>query len=141
MDKSKLDSILAAHEEWLKGEGGERADLREANLREADLREADLRGADIDFSVWPLWCGSFGVVSEHIPHVRSYPAKGPAGYNKNLSIIRHEKPPGHLHSFPVQRFAAGRPTTPPTTAIKGDKSYAHRGLKTTAATSLRLSRH
>ena len=39
------------------------ADLRGANLRGADLREADLwganlRGADLDFSCWPLWCGS-----------------------------------------------------------------------------------
>ena len=47
------------------------ADLREANLREADLWEADLWGADLwganlrdanlDYSCWPLWCGSFGV--------------------------------------------------------------------------------
>ena len=45
------------------------ADLRGANLRGADLRYADLRdanlgganlgGADLDFSVFPLWCGSF----------------------------------------------------------------------------------
>ena len=53
------------------------ADLQWANLREADLREAGLRGAnlqwaslqgatlqgaDLDFSCWPLWCGSVGVV-------------------------------------------------------------------------------
>ena len=52
------------------------ADLREADLRGANLREADLRGADLleadllgadlreaglDYSCWPLWCGSFGV--------------------------------------------------------------------------------
>ena len=42
------------------------ADLREANLWranlwEADLREADLREADLDYSCWPLWCGSLGV--------------------------------------------------------------------------------
>ena len=42
------------------------ADLRGANLWEADLREADLRGAylreaDLDYSCWPLWCGSLGV--------------------------------------------------------------------------------
>jgi uncharacterized protein YjbI with pentapeptide repeats len=41
-------------------------DLREANLCEADLRganlrEADLRGADLDFSAWPLWCGSLRI--------------------------------------------------------------------------------
>jgi len=43
-----------------------RADLREADLREADLwradlRAADLRGANLDFSCWPLWCGSLGM--------------------------------------------------------------------------------
>lgn len=39
------------------------ANLRYANLRGADLRgtnlyDADLRGADLDYSGWPLWCGS-----------------------------------------------------------------------------------
>jgi len=34
------------------------ADLRDADLRYADLRDADLRDADLDFSCWPLWCGS-----------------------------------------------------------------------------------
>ena len=34
------------------------ADLREANLRRANLREADLCEANIDYSCWPLWCGS-----------------------------------------------------------------------------------
>ena len=42
------------------------ADLREAvlrgaNLGVADLREADLREADLDYSCWPLWCGSLDV--------------------------------------------------------------------------------
>ena len=57
------------------------ADLREADLQRADLREADLReadlwranlwranlwganlwGADLDYSCWPLWCGSLGI--------------------------------------------------------------------------------
>ena len=37
------------------------ANLGGANLRGADLRGGDLRGADIDFSSWPLWCGSAGV--------------------------------------------------------------------------------
>ena len=31
------------------------------SLRWADLRGADLRGADLDFSCWPLWCGSLNV--------------------------------------------------------------------------------
>ncbi|HQJ66522.1 MAG TPA: pentapeptide repeat-containing protein, partial [bacterium] len=38
-----------------------RANLRGADLRGADLRGADLRGADVDFSCWPLWCGSKNV--------------------------------------------------------------------------------
>ena len=42
------------------------ANLREANLTRADLTLADLTGADLteanlDFSAWPLWCGSLGV--------------------------------------------------------------------------------
>ena len=38
------------------------ANLRKVDLRAADLREADLRGANLDYSVWPLWCGSLGVM-------------------------------------------------------------------------------
>ena len=53
-----------------------RADLRDADLRGANLRDANLRGAnlwvsdlreanlwraDLDYSCWPLWCGSFDV--------------------------------------------------------------------------------
>jgi uncharacterized protein YjbI with pentapeptide repeats len=34
------------------------ADLRDADLSGADLRGADLSGANLDFSCWPLWCGS-----------------------------------------------------------------------------------
>ena len=34
------------------------ANLMGADLQGADLRGADLRGADLDFSAWPLWCGS-----------------------------------------------------------------------------------
>lgn len=35
-----------------------RASLSWANLSKADLREANLSEADLDFSCWPLWCGS-----------------------------------------------------------------------------------
>ena len=48
-----------------------KVDLREANLRGADLRgadlyrvnlfDADLRGADLDYSTYPLWCGSLNM--------------------------------------------------------------------------------
>jgi hypothetical protein len=34
------------------------ADLSDASLRGATLRGADLRGADLDYSCYPLWCGS-----------------------------------------------------------------------------------
>ncbi len=44
----------------LRGANLRGADLRGANLRGADLRGADLSGSNLDFSVWPLWCGSFG---------------------------------------------------------------------------------
>jgi len=37
------------------------ADLSKANLRGANLRWANLRGANLDFSVFPLWCGSFSI--------------------------------------------------------------------------------
>ena len=38
------------------------ADLRRADLCCANLRGADLRGANLDYSCWPLWCGTAGVV-------------------------------------------------------------------------------
>jgi hypothetical protein len=59
----------------LRGANLRGADLRVANLRGAnlqwadllgaDLRVADLRGADLDFSVWPLWCGSKNVKADN----------------------------------------------------------------------------
>ena len=82
MTQEELNVILDKHRKWLNDEeGGEGADLsganlsradlrgayfcganlREANLRGADLRQADLREADLDYSCWPLWCGSLDV--------------------------------------------------------------------------------
>ena len=72
MEEKQLNKILELHQKWINKEpGGERADLRGADLRGADLRGvdlwgadlrgADLRGADLDYSYWPLWCGSLGV--------------------------------------------------------------------------------
>ncbi|MEF2769123.1 MAG: pentapeptide repeat-containing protein, partial [Acutalibacteraceae bacterium] len=34
------------------------ADLSGANLRGANLSDADLSGANLDYSCYPLWCGS-----------------------------------------------------------------------------------
>ena len=85
--EKELKKILHRHQLWLEGkEGGEQANLRWADLRGADLRGADLCGADLcganlrevdlrganlrwadlcradlDFSCWPLWCGSLDV--------------------------------------------------------------------------------
>ena len=57
MNADELRVVLEKHKKWLANEDeGERADLSKA-----DLRGADLRGADIDFSCWPLWCGSKSV--------------------------------------------------------------------------------
>ena len=76
MEQKELDEILQLHKMWLNGEEGKCADLRDAALQGADLRGADLRdadlqgaalqgaalrGADLDYSCWPLWCGSLDV--------------------------------------------------------------------------------
>ena len=86
MNRDELSTVLTEHEKWLAGDGGARANLsnadlryarfQNANLRGADLQDADLqdaylqganlqsadlRGADLDYSCWPLWCGSLGV--------------------------------------------------------------------------------
>ena len=72
MEENQLKNVLELHRKWINDEpGGKRANLwranlrgaylREADLREADLRGADLREADLDYSCWPLWCGSLDV--------------------------------------------------------------------------------
>lgn len=45
-------NIITEHGMWLEGKNGG---------KRANLSETDLRGADLDFSVWPLWCGSLDV--------------------------------------------------------------------------------
>ena len=37
------------------------ADLRSADLQDADLQGADLLDANLDYSCFPLWCGSKGM--------------------------------------------------------------------------------
>lgn len=52
MKQKELDEILRMHKMWLDGEEeGKRADLQGANLQ----------GANLDYSCWPLWCGSLDV--------------------------------------------------------------------------------
>ena len=57
MTQEELNEILDKHKKWLNNEeGGEKADLSGA-----DLSGANLCGADLDYSCWPLWCGSLDV--------------------------------------------------------------------------------
>ena len=60
--------LQGADLQWadLRGANLQGADLQGANLRGAYLRSAylqgaDLRGADLDYTSWPLYCGSKGV--------------------------------------------------------------------------------
>ena len=42
----------------LRGANLKCANLKSANLRRADFKGANLEGANLDYSCWPLWCGS-----------------------------------------------------------------------------------
>jgi hypothetical protein len=48
MTKGKIAAVLADHIKWLRGKGGQRADLTGAYLRGAYLRGADLTGANLE---------------------------------------------------------------------------------------------
>lgn len=53
----ELRRVLEAHKRWLaRATSGVYADLCGA-----DLRGANLCGANLDYSCWPLWCGSLDV--------------------------------------------------------------------------------
>ena len=88
MKRELIQKMLELHEKWLRGEADgqranfERADFqgtdfrgtdfqgancrganfREANFQGANFEGANFQGADLDFSCWPLWCGSLNVV-------------------------------------------------------------------------------
>ena len=53
-------NLYQANLQWAKLErvNLQHANLKRANLVIADLYQANLTGANIDFSCWPLWCGS-----------------------------------------------------------------------------------
>jgi len=48
----------------LKSANLERANLVGANLERANLVGANLVGANLDFSAFPLWCGSKGIITD-----------------------------------------------------------------------------
>ena len=45
----------------MRGANMQGVDMQGANTRGADMQGADMQGAELDYSVWPLWCGSFDV--------------------------------------------------------------------------------
>jgi uncharacterized protein YjbI with pentapeptide repeats len=68
MNRETLNETIMNHAKYLNGDAdGVRAnlsgtDLSGTNLRGANLSGSDLSGADIDYSCWPIWCGSLDVV-------------------------------------------------------------------------------
>ena len=48
----------------LKGADLSGANLMEANLRDTNLINTDLSGADLDYSCYPLWCGSLHIKAD-----------------------------------------------------------------------------
>ena len=62
------------------------ANLTSANLTGVNLRGADLRGADIDFSCFPLWCGSLKAHFDDRQMVQIlYHLLSAVSYSKNVS--------------------------------------------------------
>jgi uncharacterized protein YjbI with pentapeptide repeats len=47
MNPEQIKEVLSKHLSWIRGEGGEFADLRHADLSGANLRHANLSGADL----------------------------------------------------------------------------------------------
>lgn len=70
MTQTELNKVLELHKMWIDNkDGGVRADLkgadlRYANLKDANLRSADLRGVNLDYSCFPLWCGSLHIKTD-----------------------------------------------------------------------------
>jgi len=89
MTQEELQKILDEHAMWLNENGGRQANLQGANLRGADLRDADLRranlvGANIDYSAWPLWCGTKNV------KVDTRIAEQLAGHGAVMVVVRQD---------------------------------------------------
>ena len=62
------------------------ANLQGANLQGAILQGAILLGANLDYSCWPLWCGSLGVhIDDRLAKQLLYHLLYNAAYSKNIS--------------------------------------------------------
>ncbi len=73
------------------------ADLSGADLSDANLSDADLRGANLDFSTWPLWCGSknvkvdFRLVCQLLAHVAVLDCVDPQYQKVKAAIMPYAK--------------------------------------------------
>lgn len=52
MEEKQLENVLKLHQKWMSNE---------PDCKRANLCGADLWGAYLDYSCWPLWCGSLDV--------------------------------------------------------------------------------
>ena len=60
--------------------------LNGANLRDAYLYGADLNGANLDYSAWPLWCGSLKAqIDDRIAKQLLYHTLSAVQYSDNVS--------------------------------------------------------
>ena len=48
----------------LSGSDLSRSNLSGSNLSRSNLSGSNLSGSNLDYSVWPLWCGSFDVITD-----------------------------------------------------------------------------
>ena len=87
MDRARLNEILEKHKKWLNGEkDGVRADLRHSDLNHIDLSGIDLSHSNIDYSCWPLWCGSLNVhIDDRIARQLLYHLMRPCLVSPNVS--------------------------------------------------------
>jgi len=87
-----LKTILDLHSKWLRGDGGERADLQGANLRSADLQGAYLQGADLqraNLQGANLRSADLQRANLQGANLRSADLQGAAGADLALSIASH----------------------------------------------------
>ena len=94
MTQEQINKILASHKEWMKGTGGERANLRVANLYRADLYRADLRGAnlrDADLRDANLRGADLYDANLYGADLRGADLRGADLYDANLRGVRYDE--------------------------------------------------
>ena len=73
MNQAELNEILEQHKLWIDTDGKEgkralmdyedmiNAVVMNVDMKRVDMRHADMSDVDMDYSCWPLWCGSLDV--------------------------------------------------------------------------------